>query len=310
MNRGRINQGVLLILIGLYFLLRNMGWIDDSFISLVISNWPVLLIFAGIYIMLSRSVLWFVSAILSIILFFVFAGFIPSPLRPDVPYTSSEFVHAIDMEAESLALTFDSPAAHIRLAAGKDDTVTGTASYTGQAPRSTGRRIGDRFVVDFHHVHNVRRWVVNNVRIPKWDVTVPTRLPLSVTVRAAYGDLTLDLRGIDARNVDIESGAGTIDILFDEHVTSSRVELDTAAAVVSLSIPEGIGVRVETNTALVSNNLTALGFTRDGSRFISPEYETATHRVDIHLNSAVGKLSIIRERSVDIADALPVIALQ
>lgn len=304
MYRSRINQGVLLILVGLYFLLRNLGWIDDSFFSVLLANWPVLLIFAGIYVMLSRSVLWFVPAILSLLLFLMFAGLIPSPFGPEPAYTSAPFAHTVSAEAQSVAVTFDSPAAHIQLAAGSGQSVTGTAAYSGLAPQTTARMIGDRYVVNFHQVHNLRRWFINEVRIPKWDVTVPTNLPLSVTVRTGYGDLRLDLRGLDARDVDVEASAGTIKILFDEHVTSSRVELDTAAAVVDLSIPEGIGVRVEANTALMTNNLQELGFTRNGNSYLSPEYENAERRVHVHLNSAVGKLSISRERSSNTVGAL------
>ena len=296
MNRGRINQGVLLILVGLYFLLRNLGWIDGSFLQILLANWPVLLIFAGIYVMLSRSALWFVPAILSIVLFLMFAGLIPSPLGPEAPYVATPFAHPVDVEAQALAVTFDSPAAHIRLAAGGGYEVSGTTSYAGTAPKMSARLIGDRFVVDFYHVQQLRRWFFENVRAPHWDVAVPAHLPLSVTVRAAYGDVTLDLQGLDARNIDIESAAGTIDILFDESVTVARVELDTTSSVVRLFVPEGIGVRVESNAAFVANNLTDLGFTRDGNLYVSPEYETASSRVEVHLHSAVGKLSITRER--------------
>lgn len=295
MNRGRINQGVLLLLVGLFFLLRNFGWIDDSFLDVLVANWPVLLIFAGIYLMLSRSALWFVPAVLSVVLFLMFAGMIPGPLSPDEPREVAAFAHTVAPDARSIDLTFESPSAHLKFSKGTDQMVSGNVRYSGKAPETSARQVGERFVVDFRYAQTVRRWSFDQWRTPHWDVTVPSDLPLSLTVHIAAGDLTLDLRGLDPRDVEIHSSAGDIHVIFDESVQTSRLNLDTAVSFVRLTVPEGVGMRVKSEGALLSTNLKGLGFTEDGNWYVSPDYESAASRIEVHFNSAVGKLTVSRD---------------
>lgn len=297
MNRGRINQGIILVLVGLFFLLRNLGWIDDSFLRILVQNWPILLIFAGLYVMLSRSAFWFVPAILSIALFLAFAGFFPGVLPETRPSQTASFTHTVATEAESLEITLDSSAAVFNLRRGSAGTVSGTVAYTGPAPETAGRQIGSQYVVDFRYAQNVRSWSFNSLRAPEWDVRIPSTLPTSVTVHSAYGDLTLDMRGIDARDIDVETPAGSIHILFDHAVTQSNVTIDAAASSVKLSVPRGIGMRLRSSGALISTNLDSLGFTRSGDWYVSPEYDTAERHIEVQFDSAVGNLTVTRDQT-------------
>ena len=99
MNRGRINQAPL-ILVGLYFLLH---WrIDGSFPDA--RQLAVLLICRDLRHAVgppSGSL-----AILSIVLFLMFAGLIPSPSDPGT-LCCHFFRPSVDVEAQALAVTFD-----------------------------------------------------------------------------------------------------------------------------------------------------------------------------------------------------------
>lgn len=293
MNRGRINQGIVIVLIGLFFLLRNLGWVNESVFIALWDNWPVLLIFLGIYIMLSRSKLWFIPALLSITLFLVVVGFwVPLPTVWH-DKAQSPFDFAIPTDIETLDIVFDAPAAQLLVQRGAAGSVSGRVDFVGIAPDSSARRLGDRFEVSFSHTL-ARRWSLNRWQAPDWRVNIPASVPTSLRVQAAAGDITLDMRGIDVRNLDVETSAARVQIVFDQSVVEAVVNVRTAAASVQLTVPEGIGLRVRSTGAIVANNLDELGFERRGDWYISPDYEQAERRVEVHATSAVGNLHVNR----------------
>lgn len=298
MNRGRINQGLILVLIGLFFLLRNLGWVDESFLDLLWANWPVLLIFAGVYVMFSRSKLWFIPPIIAVALFLMLVGVIPSVL----PYTdqkeSTTFAHELLDGVTAVELEFSASAANFTLREGTPRSVSGSIDYAGSRPMISGRQIGDRFVVELRHDQRTSGWRWRNITASDWETTLPPGIPTSVSVAASVGDLLLDMRGIDVRDIDVSTSLGRVTVLFDHAVKEANVTIDAALSEVEIVIPEGIGMRIRSSGALISDNIDRLGLGQEGQWYVSPGYASADRRVEVDFTSSLGSLRVSRRQTV------------
>jgi hypothetical protein len=118
---------------------------------------------------------------------------------------------------------------------------------------------------------------------------------------------------IEAHQVTMESGAASLEVIglantraerfiFQGGVGSTTLDFSgtwrrSATASVQMGIgsviirvPRGIGVKVSRNSFLTSFD--SEGLTKRGNNFFSPDWESATHTLDISVNAALGSIKI------------------
>jgi hypothetical protein len=98
---------------------------------------------------------------------------------------------------------------------------------------------------------------------------------------------------LGARNIDVEAGLGEVRLELDgltRPETDVRVSMGLGS--LELLVPQGVGIEVQRSGFLTSMN--APGLERQGSRWVSPDWETAPARVRVLLSAALGSVSIQR----------------
>ena len=68
--------------------------------------------------------------------------------------------------------------------------------------------------------------------------------------------------------------------------------IKAGAADLDISIPQGVAARVRAQVGLSSLSIDQARFPKTGDYFISPEYEQATNRLDIRLDSGLASVNI------------------
>lgn len=298
MDRGRMNQGILLILLGLYFLLRKLGLVDVTVVGRLWSYWPVLLIVAGIYIIFARSRLWFIPALLSILIFLGIIGVIPVFTGHPGTLSESAFRYDVPASARTVALNIKSPAASLRVQKGEESAVSGGVAWQGRQPQHKQRNEGDHFVVDLISHDRQVTWSPFQWQPPSWEVFLPAAYPIHVTVDTSASNVTLDLRGLDVRDVEVTTTAGAVSVLFDEAVSEADVTITTTAASIELTVPEGIALRIKPTHTVGFHNLRDLGFQEVDGWYVSPEYGSTDRVIEVRATTTVGNLQVIRRQRV------------
>lgn len=294
MNRGRINQGIILILIGFFFLFYNLGWIDASFWETLHANWPVLLIFAGLYLVFARSRLWLIPAVAAVLLFLMLAGVIPPLLPLEQPLAETSFSYIVPGDVSGLELVIDAAAADVVVLKGTGPAVLGTIRYAGELPQTVAARSADRFRVELQHRPSRPGVFLVNRLGSEWTTEIPAGVPAWISVEASVGEVLLDLRGIDVRSVDVDASVGKVTLMLDQATTFASVRIDTSVADVELYLPPELALRIRADGTLLSDNVDTLGLVREGDWYVSPGYNAAPRKAEIDVSSSVGKLRIVR----------------
>ncbi|MEN6461704.1 MAG: hypothetical protein ABFC94_10085, partial [Syntrophomonas sp.] len=114
---------------------------------------------------------------------------------------------------------------------------------------------------------------------------------LNINTGAVDGNI--DLTGIPLQELDCNVGAGNMNFTLGNNGTRSKVKIEAGASNITLQIPDDIGVSIELDGALSSNNLARLGWNRiNDNYYTSPNYSQAAAKIDCDIELSAGNLEV------------------
>ncbi len=270
---------VILIALGVYFLLRNMGIVSDLNWGVALQLWPLLLIFLGLNIIVQQvkrpfgTILSGLVSLTAVALFgavLLFGVELPFLSRFNLQ-TAAEYrqetIAVSDEGVETAVVTLDlgSLGAEVTGLESSQNVIDGTLSIAGELEFEQTMR-GSEAIVSVGE-SNPGLWFGNWVTSgnqPPWQIGLSRTVPLDLTVDSGSGqtDLALGSLLLSDLVVDIGSGAmklqlpgGDYDIRLDSGSGSMEVvlpadgrhslELDSGSGAISLFLPPGMAARVE-----------------------------------------------------------------
>jgi hypothetical protein len=278
---------LVLIALGVVFLLANAGYMGRISWMDVAQLWPVLLVILGLDLLLRpRSVIVAAIveiAIIGVALFYLAAGTpnLPgmNPINTDT-FTSQESV--LRTGASSLSLTLGYGAGDLTVRAGPTDAVMPNLVMVKSTRedidlqwnvRSTGSAIVDVKSAEQDPLRGITR---------AWDVTVPSDMPVGLTLNLGAGDFDLDLSNVMLTEATINNGASNLEIALPRPNGNVPITVSTGASSVDLRIPAGVEYRVR-----VTGALNSISGPEESSG-----YGSATNRLTIAISSGVSSITI------------------
>jgi hypothetical protein len=253
-----------LILAGGLLLLSNMGLLPGVNIWSLL--WPALLIAAG---------LWFIWATL---------------VGPRGVKTEEA---AFPLEgARRLALKVAHGAGELRLAggAGADQAVAGSF---GGGVNSRIRREGDTLQVKLGLADQffTLPWAWGPGGLD-WDVKVNSGVPVELKLECGASRSQLDLSELLISELTLHTGASATEVMLPAQAGFTQVKIEAGAASVKVQIPGGVAARIRAEGGLARIDVDETRFPKQGSVYQSPDYEAATNRVDIRIETGVGSVDV------------------
>ena len=126
----------------------------------------------------------------------------------------------------------------------------------------------------------------------KWSVGLTDRVPLELDLETGACDAHLNLGPLPVTRLRLQTGASSTTVRLPERAGHTQVRIESGAASVSLRVPEGVAARIEARGGLASIVVDTARFPRSGGVYQSPDYETASDRVDISVETGVGSVDI------------------
>ncbi len=306
MSYRKIFWGLLLVIIGVLFILKNTGVLFFSWHTMW-HLWPVILILWGISLIPVKD--W-IKLTLSVgtVLITVLAVQIYAPKDDNNwEFEWNDNRHRDNNQDEVtsynnvMSENFDSLTkyAELKLNIGvgnfqikdstdklievKHDNDKANYSMTAKAEDSLTRIELSLEKGDFDK-GNVRNNVVMKLNpIPSWD--------LDLNVGAAEVDF--DLSGFKTRNVKIQGGASDIVLKLGAILPLSDVKLEAGAASITVKIPESAGCEIVSNTFMSSKNFK--GFNKIGKQlYQTPNYAASKNKIKIDLQAGVASVDVER----------------
>jgi len=100
------------------------------------------------------------------------------------------------------------------------------------------------------------------------------------------------LTNLQVRRLEVDVGASRLSLLLPAKAGTTEAEVKAGAASLSITVPQGVAARITAETGLGSLNVDASRFPKVGDRYESPDFATATNRVDLTVKSGVASIDI------------------
>ena len=254
---------IVLIALGAYFLLRNMGVISGLNWIAALQLWPLLLIFIGVNVIVRQAprplgtLLSAVVGLLAVAVFgyvLLFGGDHPLLARLGVTGRSDYRTETIQFAAEginSAVINIDFGALGGRLVAMADSAnlIEGTVSYIGDLTFETDVA-GDRATVTLSDRDSGFWWFNpgnwgDATGGNRWEIGLNPGIPLDLQLDGGSGALAFDLSGLMLNDLNLDSGSGSVEVQLPAGEYS--VEQDAGSGSTRMTLPGEGQVTVDIN---------------------------------------------------------------
>lgn len=300
-NNGNFLLGLILIVIGGFWIAGTVGLIELSLVYMLFKFWPVLLIVAGINILFKGN-----KGVLLLTILILVAGGLYAVQNPekipgvkhwqfDADYKWGEPVVRVDdqydlSDTNSARLKLDLGAGDIHVASTTEDQfLYSVPDYNLSRSVFTD---DDGAEIVFKHNKGFGPFGYSEEDDIKFYFELPNEITWDIQVDVGAADTTLDLKDLIVKTVDIDSGASDTKLILGNKSDYTYVDLDTGVSDFELSIKEGVGVRIKSDQVISDNNFVASGLEENGDYHQTPNYDEADSQVEVEIDSAISDIKI------------------
>jgi hypothetical protein len=295
-HRGSLVGPVILIGIGLFFLLSNMGLVAWNFWDAAARLWPIILIAIGLDLLIGRrSAVGSLFVLITILL--LGAGLFWLNWQTGNRGAITDHVSQSMAGAGSADVTIDFGVGGLRL----DALPAESALLLDGSLTRPGR--GERVEEDFQVRNGVATYHLKSYGPSSsfsllsrshddwiWNLQLNPEAPMSLAVNTGVGESELDLRALNLTKLHIRTGVGKTTVTLPGHGRLPAT-IEGGVGELIVLIPAGVAARIEVSTGLGSSQV--LGdYERDGNVYTSPGYATAADRLDLQLKAGIGQVTV------------------
>lgn len=289
-RRGAFPIGaIVLITLGIVLLLQTTGVVSWGLWGELWRFWPIILIAIGINFIVGRRAPW-VAVLLVILLIGASIGVAFALVEEDgLGTVVQSFEQPLD-GLESVSVRIDFGAGKLSV----DSLPDGSPNLAEGALK--GRK-GEVKLVQADgstelHISMDERGVFRRFSNVDWRILL-SRVPrLSLDLNGGAADMTLDLRDLKVTALDVNTGAADVEITMPASAGHVRADISGGAADIEVVVPEGVAARVTSGSGLSDVDVDASRFPRSGDVWASPDFDTATNRVEIEVKVGASSVSV------------------
>jgi len=267
MRTNRAFWAILLVLVGVIFLLQNFEFLPGNFWTLF---WPALLILIGVWLLLRPRLIKNQEGSLE-------AETLSLPLESGLTEAMIKFEHG---------------AGRLHINAGDNPIELVGGSFVGGVDSKVDLLQSIPTVKLSARDHVVNSPVFLSGQGFNWDVRLNRQIPLHLKLSTGAGENHLDLTDLLVKEIKLETGASSTEILLPAHAQQTHVEIEAGAATVRLRVPAVVAARIKSETGFSSVTVDTDRFPRQGDVYVSPDYDLAANRIDIDIEGGMGSFDI------------------
>jgi hypothetical protein len=310
-NRRFIYWGVFLVALGGVLVAADLGAVDSSTLADALTLWPLALVAIGVGIVLRRTQLALPGGML--------AAALPGLVLGGAIAAAPRLAVDCGIPTDTVAVTttdgtFDG-AANVRVTSGCGSLVVTTASgnrWSLDSGNTEGRQPVIRSSPNSLSIETGIRdgWGAFHAGRDTWNLTLPTSPIDDLTMDVNAGTGRIDLPGaqlgrlnvttnaaetiVDVEDATLSGFDGSVNAgLLSVHLPASSDvsgSLEVNAGSLQVCTPAGVGIRISHEG--VADAVTVGGLRQSGRQWQSPDYGSATHRVDLDVVVNFGAVEI------------------
>lgn len=300
MNEQKISSGIGFILVGIIILLLNFRIIDWSILSVLMVLWPLFFVVIGLNIILSRIPyarigIW--VAFVAVILFFTinidsYPFIKKSQFNYYVPITYT----AVDQKTEHIPYTGEKKADLILEAGIAGDIVVSKGNDTDLATLT----IPQDYAQIAHTVQGDHATIALKDQMQptpinsdgfSYELLLNPDVAWNLSFQTGVISARFDLEEVLVQSLDIQTGAGDLNISIDNVTEDAQMKIASGVASVELNIDPSIGLSVN-QKVFISDNPMKEGWYKRGDTYYSSNYDEAKNHLAIVIESAISDIDI------------------
>lgn len=308
MSYRKIFWGVLLVIIGILFILKNTGVLFFNWHT-IWHLWPVVLILWGISLIPIKDWIKLVLSLVTVLVTFLTAQHYTethpnnhnwnwewndndSNNNDEVVNSSIDktLTEKYDSSLVSAMLVMNIGAGEFTIKDTANDLINVShnnsgANYSMETTRQDSsckiKLQLDKGKFKGGHMDNIVEMKLN--QNPIWD--------MELNVGAA--EVNFDLTPFKTRNISVQGGASDMEIKLAAALPSTNVTIEAGMANITLSVPESAGVEIISNTFLASKEFDGFEKT-DKQHYKTPGFDKTTNRIKINIQAGMARVDVVR----------------
>ncbi len=298
LNFKKIFWGILLVLIGILWMLKNTGMIYFSWHAML-SLWPLILIFWGISVLPIKSIFKVALLLLSIGIG-VFSLYQNNDDDDSCCYFSwgkesknieiQQYKLKYDTTIQKGVLNFDAAAGSFIIKDSTAELIDFNANTRKDYYEMTSTIEGNTANISFQPKKTHKHWDIEGNKVnlqlntnPVWDA--------HFDIGAA--DIDFDFSKFKMSQVNIDAGASSIKMKFGELYSYTKVSVDAGASSIKIEIPKASGCEIKSDNFLSDKNFA--GFSKmDDNTYRTPGFENAANKLLIEIDAGVSSINVIQ----------------
>ncbi|MEN8241598.1 MAG: DUF5668 domain-containing protein [Chloroflexota bacterium] len=301
-RRGSLVWPLVLVGLGVFFLLSNMGIIEADIWPSVLRLWPLLLVAIGLDLLLGRrSGIWAGITVVIVLAMFA-AGFWLVDTTAGA-WNGDLVVHQISQDlsdAESSEVLIHMGVGVLEVEGFSSDTLL----ISGEIELAEDE--------DLHEDYEVKRdtvfyeldtrgqeyypsWFINNgwEGDKDWELALNDDIPMDLTIDTGVGVSVIDVSELALTYLRVDSGVGETTVYLPA-TGQYTVSIDAGVGEITVYIPADLEVRMQLDTGLGETKILGSYYNRNGY-YYSEGFDTAEHYVEISIDGGVGEITVIQQ---------------
>ena len=124
-----------------------------------------------------------------------------------------------------------------------------------------------------------------------WIVKLSPDVDLDLNITGGAADMNLDFSAMRLSALTLTVAAADVDIALPSVEGTMRVEINAGAADITIDIPSDTAARIRSDGALTNLDIDGR-FQHSGSYRVSDDWDTATNRIDIEIDTGVANVRV------------------
>ena len=281
---------ILLIAAGVLLLLQTTGVVSWDAWGRVWRLWPVLIIAVGINIIFGRRVQWLAGILVAgvgVVALVVGLLFVPAQSTVSVSSVQEALEGA---ETVDVSISFGGGELTLgSLPVGSNSLVEG--DFRGHGAEVSTVRIGNKTDLNIDMKREGISFLTN-LGENNWNLSLSRSPGMTLDINGGAADASLDLTDLKISDIKVDVGASDVEITMPARAGHVTGDIDTGAADIEIVIPEGVAARIHADTGVSSLQIDESRFPKVGDKYVSPDFDDATNRVDIEIDAGASSITV------------------
>ena len=285
----RLIIGIILLFFGIGLLAQNFGIVADFDFWQIFQFWPVLIILAGLSLLSRGSAFGRLISgliILVVLILILISFFWQFDSRETKQY---DFQIPKDAAITLSSVHIKTGAANLNVSGGSSDLVSGDLKSNITRLETDNEIKDDKSDTTIETTGSTRFFggrFANDLNINLSDET-----PLALTVDSGAAKMDIDLSAIAAEDVDINTGASSLDLIIGSKAVNANYSISAGASSIRINLPKEIGAKISSASALTSKKFTDFRQLSQNS-YESDNFSSTDRKVYINIEAGVSSIDI------------------